>query len=140
MQSRVLDVSPTGTSLRSTDEQMLRIRLLEDRLQELCLKGEAGDLHFNKGQEAIPVGVCAALRETDYVVTHHRTIAHAIAKAVPLRPLIAEVLGMAEGMNGGMGGEMHLSWMEARFAFSWQLVGTCVPVAAGITINSFRYR
>ena len=37
MQSRVLDVSPTGTSLRSTDEQMLRIRLLEDRLQELCL-------------------------------------------------------------------------------------------------------
>ena len=132
MQSRVLDVSPTGTSLRSTDEQMLRIRLLEDRLQELCLNGDGADLHFSRGQEAIPVGVCAALRETDYVVTHHRTIAHAIAKGVPLRPLIAELLGKAEGLNGGMAGEMHMSYPAARFMFSFQLVGTCVPVAAGL--------
>jgi pyruvate dehydrogenase E1 component alpha subunit len=111
---------------------MLLIRLLEDRLQALCNEGKAGDLHFNKGQEAIAVGVCAALRDTDYLVTHHRTIAHAIAKGVPLRPLVAELLGKAEGMNGGRAGEMHLSYLPKRFMFSWQLVGTCVPVAAGI--------
>ena len=113
-------------------ETMLRIRLLEDRLQALCLEGKAGDLHFSKGQEAIPVGVCAALRDTDYLVTHHRTIAHAIAKGVPLRPLIAELLGKAEGLNGGLGGEMHLSYPAKRFMFTFQLVGTCVPVAAGL--------
>ena len=78
------------------------------------------------------MGVCAALRETDYVVTHHRTIAHAIAKGVPLRPLIAELLGKAEGLNGGMAGEMHMSYPAARFMFTFQLVGTCVPVAAGL--------
>ena len=120
------------TSALHVEEQMFLIRYLEDRLQGLCLEGKAGDLHFSTGQEAIPVGVCAALRDTDYLVTHHRTIAHAIAKGVPLRPLVAEVLGKAEGMNGGMAGEMHLSYLPKRFLFSFQLVGTCVPVAAGI--------
>jgi len=113
-------------------KQMVLIRALEDRLQELCLQGEAGDLHFNKGQEAISVGVCAALKETDYIVVHHRTIAHAIAKGVPLEPLVAEVLGKSGGLCGGRAGEMHLSYPPARFMFSFQLVGTCVPVAAGL--------
>ena len=113
-------------------ERMLLIRAVEDKLQELCLDGLAGDLHFSKGQEAISVGVCAALRETDYVVTHHRSIAHAIAKGVPLEPLLAEVLGKSNGINGGLAGEMHMSYPAKRFMFSWQLVGTCVPVAAGL--------
>jgi len=113
-------------------EQMVTIRVLESRLQELCLKGEAGDLHFSKGQEAISVGVCVALRNTDYIVTHHRTIAHEIAKGSALRPLIAEVLGRATGINGGLAGEMHINNPSIRHLFSFQLVGTCVPVAVGL--------
>jgi TPP-dependent pyruvate/acetoin dehydrogenase alpha subunit len=111
---------------------MLTIRLLEDELQKLCLSGEAGDLHFNKGQEAISVGACAALRPTDYMVTHHRTIAHSIAKGVPLRPLVAELLGKATGINKGMAGEMHIRYPKKRYMFSFQLVGTCLAVAAGV--------
>lgn len=113
-------------------ETMLHIRLLEDRLQEMALEGKGADWHFSKGQEAIAVGVCAALRETDYVVAHHRTIAHAVAKGIPLEPLVAELLGKPGGINGGLAGEMHMSYPEKRFMFSFQLVGTCVPVAAGI--------
>lgn len=112
--------------------KMLTIRLLEDELQKLCLLGEAGDLHFNKGQEAISVGACAALRSTDYMVTHHRTIAHSLAKGVPLQPLVAELLGKATGFNKGMAGEMHVRYPAVRYMFSFQLVGTCVPVATGL--------
>jgi TPP-dependent pyruvate/acetoin dehydrogenase alpha subunit len=111
---------------------MYAVRILEDRLQELCLQGFGADLHFSKGQEAVPVGVMAALRETDYVVTHHRSIAHALVKGVPLGPLVAEILGKASGINGGMAGEMALHYPQKRFMSSFQLVGTCVPVAAGI--------
>ncbi len=114
------------------EDGMLLIRALETRLQELCDIGEAGDLHMSTGQEAIAVGVCAALRDTDYLVTHHRTIAHAVAKGVPLEPLVAEVLGKPTGLNGGRAGEMHLSHLPSRFMFCFQLVGTCVPVAAGL--------
>ncbi len=124
----MLSTTSKGTLL----DDMLLIRVVEDELQKLCDQGLGADLHFSKGQEAICVGVCAALRDTDYAVTHHRSIAHAIAKGVPLERLLAEILGKPNGINGGMAGEMHLSYPEKRFMFSWQLVGTCVPVAAGI--------
>ena len=113
-------------------KQMVLIRVLEEELQKLCDIGEGADLHFSRGQEAISVGVMAALRPTDYVVGHHRTIAHALAKGVPLKPLVAEVLGRPGGLSQGRAGEMHLSDPTHRFMFSFQLVGTCVPVAAGL--------
>mgnify|MGYP001579781398 CR=1 FL=1 len=122
----------TSNRLTPLEEQMVLIRVLEDALQGLANQGQGADWHFSKGQEAIAVGVCAALRDTDYLVTHHRTIAHAVAKGVPLEPLVAELLGKATGMNGGMAGEMHLSYLPKRFMFSFQLVGTCIPVAAGL--------
>ncbi len=121
-------------------KRMVTVRIVENKLQELCLKGEAADLHFSKGQEAISVGVCAALKETDYIVTHHRTIAHEIAKGAALYPLIAEVLGKATGVNGGLAGEMHINNPEIRHMFSFQLVGTCVPVATGLAYALRYYR
>ena len=122
----------TSNKLTPLEEQMVLIRVLEDALQGLANQGQGADWHFSKGQEAIAVGVCAALRETDYLVAHHRTIAHAVAKGVPLEPLVAELLGKTTGMNGGMAGEMHMSYLPKRFMFSFQLVGTCIPVAAGL--------
>lgn len=125
--------APTGQKSRNEiEEQIVLIRLIEDRLQELCLLGEGADLHFSKGQECISTGIISCLRPSDYLVVHHRTIAHAVAKGVPLEPLLAELLGKAAGLNGGMAGEMHMSYPPARFMFSFQLVGTCVPVAAGL--------
>lgn len=133
---------------------MLTIRLVEERLQAMCMRGEAGDLHFSRGQEAIATGVCAALRPTDHIVTHHRTIAHEIARirsvfpheqwtdgtcsklinrgSAPFYQLIAEILGKRTGINGGIAGEMHISNSAIRHDFSFQLVGTCVPVSVGI--------
>jgi len=122
-----------ATGATTLQEQMILIRSIESHLQAMCNSGQlAADLHMSTGQEAISVGVCSALRETDYVVTHHRSIAHAMARGVPLEPLLDEILGKSSGINGGMAGEMHLSYPAKRFMFSWQLVGTCVPVAAGI--------
>ena len=112
--------------------KMLTIRLLETELQKLCLAGLAGDLHFNKGQEAISVGTCAALAPEDYIVTHHRTIAQTYSKGTELKPLVAEILGRKGGTNNGLAGEMHFNNPAARHLFSFQLVGTCVPVAAGV--------
>lgn len=113
-------------------QTMVTIRVLEDQLQELCNRGEAGDLHFNKGQEAVSVGVCAALSPKDRMVTHHRTIAHQIARGAELYPLVAELLGKKTGVCGGQAGEMHITDPKIRHDFSFQIIGTCVPVAAGL--------
>ena len=106
--------------------------MVEQWLEAMCRKGEAGDLHLSRGQEAISVGVMGALRPSDWVVAHHRTISHAIARGVDLRALLAEVLGKRTGLCGGRAGEMHLHDDRTRFAFSFQLVGTCLPVAVGL--------
>jgi pyruvate dehydrogenase E1 component alpha subunit len=120
------------TELTELYRRMLRIRLLEERLQQLCDAGEGADLHFNRGQEAIAVGVCAALEPQDLIVCHHRTIAHHLARGGDMKRLVAELLGKVTGVNGGRAGEMHLSDHNIGHMFSWQLVGTCIPVAAGL--------
>ena len=80
---------PTRTEL---EHQMLLIRVVEEKLQSLCDSGElSADLHFGRGQEAIAVGVCAALDERDVLLCHHRMLPWAIARGVPLEPLIAAV-------------------------------------------------
>ncbi|TAK10569.1 MAG: thiamine pyrophosphate-dependent dehydrogenase E1 component subunit alpha [Anaerolineae bacterium] len=118
--------------LPDLQRSMLVIRHLETELQKLCDQGLAGDLHFNRGQEAIAVGVCSALRASDRIVTHHRTIAHYIAKGGDLDSLVGEVLNRKTGCNRGLAGEMHLSNQAIGYDFSFQLVGTCIPVADGI--------
>src|SRR5207245_8701947 len=103
----------------------------ETELQRLCLEGLAGDLHFNKGQEAVAVGGITALLPKDYIVTHHRTIAHTLTKGTPLKALLAELLGRIGGTNRGIAGEMHIRNPSVGHLFTFQLVGTCAPVAAG---------
>jgi TPP-dependent pyruvate/acetoin dehydrogenase alpha subunit len=136
-------------TLRNLYTLMLTIRGVEFRLQKLCDVGEAGDLHFNKGQEAISVGVCAGLEQRDLMVTHHRTIAHQIAKAACMdtldarrfiHGLVAEILGKATGVRKGRAGEMHISDPSIGHMFSFQLVGTCITVGAGLAwaIKNFK--
>ena len=119
--------------MRSVAETMTTIRALETRLQALCDSGECkADLHPGTGQEAIAASVCAALGPEDMVVCHHRMVPWAVALGVPLLPLVAELLGKAGGLHGGHAGEMHLSLPQYRLAHTFQLVGTTVPVAAGV--------
>ena len=114
-------------------KKMLLIRTLETELQRLCDTGEvSADLHFSKGEEAIAVGACAALQPQDLLVVHHRMIGWSLSKGMPLDLLVAELLGKSSGVCGGKGGEMHMTALKYGLAHSFQLVGTCVPVAAGL--------
>ena len=118
---------------RGLYEQMVLIRTLETELQRLCDVGEiSADLHMSKGEEAIAVGVCAALQPQDLLVVHHRMMGWAISKGVPLDLLVAELLGRRSGICGGRGGEMHMTAMQYGFAHSFQLVGTAIAVAVGV--------
>mgnify|MGYP001604634263 CR=1 FL=1 len=114
-------------------QQMTLIRTLETELQRLCDTGElTADLHMSKGEEAIAVGVCAALQPQDLLVVHHRMIGWALSKGMPLDLLVAELLGKSSGVCGGRAGEMHMVALKYGLAHSFQLVGTAISVAAGV--------
>ena len=78
------------------------------------------------------MGVCAALQPQDLVLCHHRMIGWALCKGVPLEALVGELLGKEAGLAQGRCGEMHLRAPEYGLMHTFQLVGTVVPVAAGV--------
>ena len=68
-----------------------------------------GPLHLSTGQEAVPAGVCAHLRASDYLTSTHRGHGHTLAKGADLARMMCELFGKATGFNGGKGGSMHIA-------------------------------
>ena len=111
---------------------MVTIRRTEEQLVKLYAAGSIyGGVHTYVGEEAVATGVCASLRATDLVFSTHRGHGHALAKGMPPRELIPEVLGKATGCSGGRGGSMHLFKPEIGFMGSSGIVGPSITLAAG---------
>jgi pyruvate dehydrogenase E1 component alpha subunit len=111
---------------------MRLVRTAEERLGTLFADGEIpGFIHLSIGQEAIPVGVAAALDEADTVASNHRGHGHAIAKGVDLDRFFLELLGRQEGYCGGRGGSMHVADMKVGMLGANGIVGAGLPIAVG---------
>lgn len=111
---------------------MWRIRVFEERVGELTRGDEVhGLVHLSVGQEGVAAGVCGLLRVDDVVYSNHRAHGHAIAKGAPLGALMAELMGRADGLCGGLGGSMHLVDRERGFLGATGVVGGNVPLALG---------
>src|SRR5438045_2432232 len=90
-------------------ERMSLIREFEERLKKLVDTGlPVGAVHYYSGEEAVAVGVCAALKPTDWITSTHRGHGHCIAKGVDVKPMMAELYGKVTGTNRGKGGSMHI--------------------------------
>lgn len=114
---------------------MTRIRLAEQSVAELVLAGEVKcPCHLGIGQEAIAVGVSAALRTSDRVYGGHRSHAHYLALGGSMDAMMAEIMGKRTGASRGMGGSMHLYGPEVGFHGSVPIVGATIPIAAGAAL------
>ena len=116
--------------------EMLRIRMVEERLIEWCNEGRIdAPVHLSIGQEAVAVGVMAALRPQDKIVSTHRCHAHYLAKGGNLKKMFAEILGKATGCCKGKGGTMHLFDEEAGHIVSVPIVGASIAFAVGLALS-----
>ena len=120
-------------------EKMLRIRIIEETIAERY--GGPGrpqemrcPVHLSIGQEAIATGVCAAMEEGDTAFGSHRCHAHYLAKGGDLKAMLAELYGKADGCAGGRGGSMHLMDKAAGYLLSIPIVGSSIPLAAGVAL------
>ena len=121
--------------------EMLRIRRFEAKCVELYQAQKIrGFLHLYDGEEAVAVGVMAALEARDAVVATYREHGQALARGVPMRGLLAEMLGKVEGCSRGRGGSMHIFDRERRFFGGNAIVGGGLPLAAGIALADKRLR
>ena len=122
----------TETQYLALLRSMLRIRRIEESIASRYAEQEIRcPMHLCIGQEAVSVGVCAALAKDDVVFSNHRAHGHYLAKGGSLKAMLAELYGRSTGCCGGRGGSMHLIDLDAGFMGSTPIVGGTVPLAIG---------
>jgi pyruvate dehydrogenase E1 component alpha subunit len=115
--------------------EMLRIRRFEERCVELYSRSLIrGFLHVYIGEEAVAVGAMQALEPDDAIVSTYREHGHALARGIPARAIMAEMLGRVEGCSRGRGGSMHLFDAATRFYGGNAIVGAGLPLAVGLAL------
>jgi pyruvate dehydrogenase E1 component alpha subunit len=132
--STLSDESPqSGTDdLLGFLRRMHEIRMFEDVVQDWFSRALLrGSTHLYQGQEAVAVGVTAALRPGDTTTCTYRGHGVVLAQGAPLDRSFAEILGKANGLCGGKGGSMHLTDVSVGALGSFAIVGAHLPVSAG---------
>ena len=99
----------TKAALLDYYRSMLLIRRFEERAGQLYGMGLIGGFcHLYIGQEAIAVGMHAAKRDGDQVITGYREHGHMLAAGMTANSVMAELTGRAAGASKGKGGSMHM--------------------------------
>ncbi|MDW7672829.1 MAG: thiamine pyrophosphate-dependent dehydrogenase E1 component subunit alpha [Bacillota bacterium] len=112
--------------------KMQEIRIFETRVVELFAEGKIpGFVHSYLGEEAVAVGACSNLKDTDYITSTHRGHGHLIAKGGQLNEMMAELYGKATGYCKGKGGSMHIADVDLGILGANGIVGGGFTIAAG---------
>jgi len=111
---------------------MVRIRTFEKKAIDLFAAGKfPGFVHSYLGEEAIATGVCANLKDSDYICSTHRGHGHLIAKGGKLDLMMAELFGKSTGYCKGKGGSMHIADLDLGILGANGIVGAGMPIATG---------
>ncbi|MGH7697638.1 MAG: thiamine pyrophosphate-dependent dehydrogenase E1 component subunit alpha [Candidatus Dormibacteria bacterium] len=130
-----------GPDWRRGYRLMLTIRLFEERVNDLYQrKLMPGLAHLSSGEEAVAVGVCLALRDSDYITSTHRGHGHCLAKGAELAPMFSELLGKADGYCQGKGGSMHIADQERGNLGANAIVGGSLGIATGAALSARQRR
>ncbi len=117
---------------------MYTIRAFEEKVSEYAGMGMIPGfmIHLYVGQEAVATGVCAALREDDYIVSTHRGHGHLIAKGASIDRMMAELRGKETGYCRGRGGSMHIASVEVGGLGANGIVGAGLVIAPGAALSA----
>ena len=123
--------------LKDFYKTMMKIRRFDDKVYELCSRNMIpGTIHLGAGQEAVATGVCAALRNDDFIKCSHRNHGPFIAKGADLGLMLAEILGKRTGYCKGKGGTLHLADFSRGILGSEGIVGAAMPIAVGAALSA----
>jgi pyruvate dehydrogenase E1 component alpha subunit len=117
--------------------RMTLIRLFEEQVNDLYKTARMPGLaHLYSGEEAVAVGVCAALRRDDYITSTHRGHGHCLAKGANVDRMFAELLGKEAGYCRGKGGSMHIADQDTGNLGANAIVGGSAGIATGAAMSS----
>jgi len=119
---------------------MLMIRRFEERAGQMYGMGLIGGFcHLYIGQEAVVVGMQAAAKEGDSIITGYRDHGHMLACGMDPKGVMAELTGREGGYSRGKGGSMHMFSKEKGFYGGHGIVGAQVSLGVGLAF-AHKYR
>jgi pyruvate dehydrogenase E1 component alpha subunit len=137
-QNKVIDGVKAEQWLRMY-RRMVMIRLFEEQVNELYTRAlMPGLAHLYSGEEAVAVGICEALRQTDYITSTHRGHGHCLAKGATPDRMFAELLGKKAGYCKGKGGSMHIADPATGNLGANAIVGGSAGIATGAALSAKR--
>ncbi|MBV9046189.1 MAG: pyruvate dehydrogenase (acetyl-transferring) E1 component subunit alpha, partial [Alphaproteobacteria bacterium] len=127
-------------SLTQFYRDMLLIRRFEEKAGQLYGMGLIGGFcHLYIGQEAVVVGMQAAQKPGDQVITAYRDHGHMLACGMDAKNVMSELTGRGTGYSKGKGGSMHMFSAEKQFYGGHGIVGAQVPLGTGLAFaNKYR--
>lgn len=91
-------------------------------------------VHLSIGQEAVAVGVCRALSNSDLVFPNYRGHSFYLARGGDLTAFFAELMGRIDGVSKGKAGSMHLASPEQGVMGASAIVGSTISHAVGAAL------
>ncbi len=117
-------------------KDLLFPRMLEEKMLILLRQGRISKWFSGIGQEGIAVGLTKALTDKDYILPLHRNLGVFTTRKIPLKRLICQWLGKAEGFTQGRDRSFHFASLTHRIIGMISHLGAMLPVADGLALAS----
>ena len=114
--------------------QMLKPRLIEEKMLVLLRQGKISKWFSGIGQEAISVGVTAALHKNEYILPMHRNLGVFTTREIPLYRLFSQWQGKMNGFTKGRDRSFHFGTQEFNIVGMISHLGPQLGVADGIAL------
>ncbi|MBF0530230.1 MAG: thiamine pyrophosphate-dependent dehydrogenase E1 component subunit alpha, partial [Deltaproteobacteria bacterium] len=114
---------------------MKAIRGFEESLAAAVASGNLpGFVHLGVGQEAVHVGICAGLKDSDWIASSHRDHGIILARGADIKRMRAEIFGKGTGYCKGKGGSMHLAALDKHAIGCNGILGPSQTINVGIAL------
>jgi 2-oxoisovalerate dehydrogenase E1 component len=120
--------------LRELHRALLLPRLIEEKALLLLRQGRLSKWFSGMGQEAIAVGVAAALRPDDWILPMHRNLGVFTTRGLDLGQLFRQLFGKDGGFTQGRDRTFHFGHLESRIVGMISHLGSMLPVADGLAL------
>ena len=123
-------------TLLSLYENMLKPRLIEEKMLIMLRGGRLSKWFSGIGQEGIAVGATKALQDSDYILPLHRNLGVWTTRGLDLTRLFAQWQGKEAGFTKGRDRSFHFGTLEHRVIGMISHLGAMLPVADGLALAS----